>query len=211
MAARSFEVVVPELAATLVEDEDGDVVLVDDDDGDVLVRLDELVSSLATVLEGVAVVPLVSLAFELSVELDFEDVSLAATDVEVSDFELSEVVEVVVELGEVVLATEELLLGEVADVLLLGEVVLLPWFELYVPPADVAELLEGAVLFELKELLLEAVEEDGLLVLAVLFVELYGLEDVAAEFVLVELGLLVAAVVLAVFDVSDEAVVDGLV
>lgn len=129
--------VVPELAATLVED-DGDVALVDEE-GDVLLRLELLVSSFATevedvptVLDGVAVVPFVSLAFELSVELDF-GVSLAATEDDVSDFdrsdlELSEVVDDVLELGEVALATEELLVGEVAAVLLLGEVVLF-WSE----------------------------------------------------------------------------------
>jgi hypothetical protein len=40
-----------------------------------------------------------------------------------------------------------------------------------VPPTDVVELVEGDEFVELRELL-EEVDEDGLLVLAVLFVEL---------------------------------------
>src|SRR5690349_7489671 len=78
MVARSFEVVVPELAATLVD------VFVEDE-GDVALLAELEVSSLATVVEVAAVLPLVSLAFELSVEFDFV-VSLAATVAVVSDF-----------------------------------------------------------------------------------------------------------------------------
>lgn len=102
---------------------------------------------------------------------------------------------------------------ELSELLLeveLEDGLVLVWFELYVPPAVVEVLLDGEVLFELRELLVEDVE-DGLLVLAVLFVELYGLDDVAAEFELVEFWLLVAAEVLVLFDVSEEAVVEGLV
>jgi hypothetical protein len=162
MAVRSLEVEVPELAATLLEEDDGEVLVDEEGDvalaeeeGDVLLRLEELVSSFATelddvpveldapiVVEGVDVVPLVSFALELSVELDFDEVSFAAieadvSDFDVSDFEVSDAVDVLLELGEVLATDElllgdvdELLLGDVADVLLLlGEVALLLWFE----------------------------------------------------------------------------------